>query len=50
VSHRGTRFIGADLSSADFSGTLLTHADTSQATLDGAIWDDGKGPAIDDDP
>ena len=50
VSHRGTRFIGADLSSADFSGTLLTHSNVSRATLDGAIWDDGKGPAIDADP
>jgi hypothetical protein len=49
VSHRGTRFIGADLSGADFSGTLLTHSNVSQATLDGAIWDDGMGPQIESD-
>ncbi len=50
VSHRGTRFIGADLSRADFSGTLLTHSNVSEATLGGAIWDDGKGPEIESDP
>ena len=50
VSHRGTRFIGADLSNADFSGTLLTYTNVSRATLDGAIWDDGKGPEIESDP
>ena len=50
VSHRGTRFIGADLSDADFSGTLLTHSNVSEATLDGAIWDDGKGPEIESAP
>ena len=47
VSHRGTRFSGADLSSADFSGKVLTQSDVSRATLDGAVWVDGKGPDVD---
>jgi len=44
VTRRGTRFSGADVSGADFTGTLLAQADVSHAMLDGATWDAGKGP------
>jgi hypothetical protein len=45
VTRRGTRFSGADVSGADFTGTLLADSDVSHATLDGAVWDSGRGPA-----
>lgn len=44
VTRRGTRFSGADVSGADFTGTLLAQADVSHATLDGATWNAGEGP------
>ena len=44
VTRRGTRFSGADVSGADFTGTQLAHSPVSHATLDGAIWENGKGP------
>jgi uncharacterized protein YjbI with pentapeptide repeats len=44
VTSRGTRFTGADLSAADFTGTVVTQAEFSHAMLDGATWDVGKGP------
>ena len=44
MTRRGTRFSGADVSGADFTGTLLAQADVFHATLDGATWDAGKGP------
>jgi hypothetical protein len=45
VTGRGTRFTGADISGADFTGTLVAQSDVSHATLDGATWERGKGPA-----
>lgn len=44
VSRRGTKFTGADITRANFTGTLLVQADMSDATLAGAVWDEGKGP------
>jgi MFS family permease len=49
VTRRGTRFTRADVTGADFTNTLLTHADVSHATLDGAIWEPGTGPLIFDE-
>jgi hypothetical protein len=49
VTHRATRFTGADVSGVDFSGTLLTHSDVSNAILEGAVWDQGAGPDFHDD-
>lgn len=49
VAARGTRFTGADLTRADFTGTLLAHSDVTNAVLSGATWDPGKGPVILDD-
>lgn len=46
VTHRGTRFSGADITRADFTGTALTHSDLSDAVLDGATWEPGKGPLL----
>lgn len=39
VSRRGTRFTGADISRADFSGTQLAQCDLTSAILDGANLD-----------
>jgi hypothetical protein len=44
VTRRGTRFTGADLSGANFTGTVLTQADVSNAILAGATWDIDEGP------
>ena len=44
LSRHGTHFTGADLTRANLAGTVLTQADLSHAVLDGAVWDDGKGP------
>ncbi len=44
MARRGTNFTGADLTRANFAGTALTQADLSEAVLDGAVWDEGKGP------
>jgi hypothetical protein len=46
VTQRATRFTGADVSGVDFSGTLLTHSDVSNAILEGAVWDEGAGPQL----
>jgi hypothetical protein len=46
LTRRGTRFNGADLSGANFTGTVFTQADVSHAMLDGATWDVGKGPMM----
>jgi len=40
----GTKFTGADLTRADFADTALAQADLSEAVLDGATWDKGRGP------
>ena len=40
----GTKFTGADLTRANFADTVLAQADFSEAVLDGAIWDKGRGP------
>jgi len=52
VSRRGTRFTGADISNADFKGTLVAQSDLSHAMLAGARWDEGRGPSafLDRDP
>ena len=44
LSRYGTHFAGANLTRANFAGTVLTQADLSEAVLDGAVWDEGKGP------
>lgn len=44
ITHRGTRFTGADLRRADFTGTELSQCDTSEAVLTGSVWDPGKDP------
>ncbi len=46
VSRRGTRFSGADLTAVDFTGSHLLHSDVEGAMLDGATWDEGKGPFL----
>jgi len=40
----GTKFTGADLTRANFADTALAQADLSEAVLDGATWDKGRGP------
>ena len=49
VSRYGTKFSGADVTRANFTGTLLAQADMSGAILAGAVWDEGKGPVGADD-
>ena len=44
VTRRGTRFTGADISGVDFTGTLAAQADATDAMLEGAVWERGKGP------
>jgi MFS family permease len=44
VTRWGTRFAAADISGADFSGTLIAQVDASHATVAGATWKKGKGP------
>ena len=46
MARHGTNFTGADLTRANFAGTALTQADLSEAVLDGAVWDEGKGPLV----
>jgi hypothetical protein len=46
VAARGTRFTNADLTGADFTGTLLAYSDMANAVLSGTKWDPGKGPVI----
>jgi uncharacterized protein YjbI with pentapeptide repeats len=46
VTHRGTRFTGADVTQATFTGTHLAQADMSGAVLAGATWEPGKGPVL----
>jgi uncharacterized protein YjbI with pentapeptide repeats len=52
VARRGTIFAEADLTGADFTGTLLTQSDMSHAVPSDATWDPGGGPIIfeDDSP
>jgi hypothetical protein len=50
VQGGGTRFTGADLSSADFTGTKLGHSDMTDATLSGTIWDPEHPPYLMSDP
>lgn len=42
---RGTRFSGADLSEANFTGTEIVHTDMRGALVEGAVWEAGKGPS-----
>ncbi len=44
VDRWGTRFVRADLTGADFSGTDATHCDVADATLDGVRWEPGQAP------
>lgn len=44
VAPSSTRFTGADLSGADFTGTTIVHCDTAGANLSGVRWDGGVGP------
>ena len=44
VDRWGTRFVRADLTGADFSGTDATHCDVEDATLDGVRWEPGQAP------
>ncbi len=46
MARYGTHFAGANLTKANFAGTALSQADVSEAVLDGAIWDEGKGPLV----
>jgi hypothetical protein len=46
MARYGTNFTGADLTKTRFADTSLTQADLSEAVLDGAVWDEGKGPLI----
>ncbi len=44
VSRWGTRFVDADLTTADFSGTTADHCDITGATIDGVRWEPGHAP------
>jgi hypothetical protein len=44
ASHRGTDFSGANLTRANFSGTMIIHSDMSTAVVEEAIWDPGQKP------
>ena len=48
ASHRGTRFTNADLTRANFTGTLLVHSDLSSAVFQGVVWGSDSHPYIDD--
>lgn len=48
ASHRGTRFTGANLTRADFTGTTLVHSDASAAIVEDATWDPGAAPYAQD--
>lgn len=45
MTMRGTRFTGADLTGANFTGTEIVHTDMSDALVEHAVWDNGKGPS-----
>ena len=45
ITLRGTRFTGADLTGANFTGTEVVHTDMSDALIEGAVWENGKGPS-----
>jgi len=44
VTRRGTHFTRADISDADFTGTMATQPGVAQATLQDATWEEGKEP------
>lgn len=44
LSRWGTRFVRADLTGADFTGTKADHCDASGATIDGVHWEPGHMP------
>ena len=48
ASHRGTRFTNADLTKADFTGTVLVHSDMSSAGFQGVVWGSDSHPYIED--
>ncbi len=45
VTMQGTRFTGADLTGANFTDTRIVHSDMSDALIEGAVWENGKGPS-----
>jgi hypothetical protein len=46
ATHRGTRFMDADLTRADFTGTKLSHSDMSSAVFRDTIWEPGQVPYV----
>lgn len=48
VTYRGTRFMDADLTRADFTGTKLSHSDMSSAVLRDTVWDPEQVPYVRD--
>jgi hypothetical protein len=45
ISRRwGTRFMGADLTNADFTGTFAANCNVTDAVLDGVRWESGHAP------
>jgi hypothetical protein len=46
ASHRGTRFTDADLTRANFRGTVLVHSDMSSAVSQGVVWGSDSHPYI----
>lgn len=49
LTRRGTRFANADVTEANFTGTLLTQSDMTRAVLSGAIWEPGSEPVTFDE-
>lgn len=48
VTRRGTHFNGADISNADFRGTLIAESGVTHATLNDSTWENGKDPITSD--
>ncbi len=48
VTRRGTHFNGADISNADFRGTLIAKSGVTHATLNDSTWENGKDPITSD--
>ena len=49
ATHRGTRFIDADLTRADFTRVKLRHSDMSSAVLTDTVWEPGQAPYVPDE-
>jgi hypothetical protein len=48
ASHRGTDFSGANLTRANFTGTMIIHSEMSTAVVEDAIWEPGRKPYMPD--